>query len=543
MRAAFCIVALLAFAILFARALGIGLAGDYLDPVAKISAQDEALYAHSAIRMSQQGDWLTPRFLGRFALYKPPLAIWIAAASAKILGVSRIALRLPGTLAAALGIGLLFLFAAELSTWRAGAYAAALLLSNRLWTVPAAMLLTDGTLAACQIAAMYCLFTDPWLESRATFWSFAASFAGAALVKGVGAAPLALSFMLYCLFAPARYRPSLKRALAALAATALFVLPWYVYQAVAHTHWFFAEHFGLEIFSFGAGAPPQTTAETHAGFYLKRLAWTSPVLFAFALTSLHPWFAALRKRSADAVLLACWLAPMLVAVFLWQYRNATYLIPCLAPMAVAAAVYAPIAKRRGWWMPATLVAASVLELAMPSAPWGLSLAPGTIQTAATPLQNYCRLARGNELIVVDLADDLYAAALPLPDLRYALVSSSMSGGQLTLDFPSMGISATAAQFNALDAWRPRFRAVLHQWGIDSGEPIARLIVASTPEELMNAVRTHPLSDFFAPDRYRAAARAANGAGHDWADAPPGFFVLLSRQPLPRTTAANWTCSM
>src|SRR5215472_17710950 len=105
MRAAFCIVALIAFALLFTRAVGIGLAGDYLDPVAKISAQDEALYSHSAIRMAQRGDWLTPRFLERFALYKPPLTVWLAGISAKLLGVSRIPLRLPIILIAALGLG------------------------------------------------------------------------------------------------------------------------------------------------------------------------------------------------------------------------------------------------------------------------------------------------------------------------------------------------------------------------------------------------------------------------------------------------------
>ena len=82
MRRAYLAVAVIAFAVLFIRAARVGLAGDYLDPVAKISAQDEALYSHSAMRMAQRGDWLTPRFLERFALYKPPLTIWLAAVSA-----------------------------------------------------------------------------------------------------------------------------------------------------------------------------------------------------------------------------------------------------------------------------------------------------------------------------------------------------------------------------------------------------------------------------------------------------------------------------
>ncbi len=543
MRQAFVAVVLIAFAVLFIRAARVGLAGDYLDPVAKISAQDEALYSHSAIRMAQRGDWLTPRFLDRFALYKPPLAIWLAGISAKLLGVSRIALRLPMILIAALGLGLLFLFAAEMRAWQAGAFAVALLLSNRLWMVPASMVLTDGLLAAFEIAAMYCLFADPWLESRAAFWGFAVSFAAAVLTKGIAAAPLALAFALYCVFAPARRRPTVRRALAVIAAAALFVLPWYAYQAVVHTRWFFAEHFGLEIFSFGAGAPPQTTEENHALFYLKRLVWMDPVLLSLALTALPGWFAELRKRSAEATLVACWLAPMLAAVFIWQYRNGTYLIPCLAPMAVAAAVYAPLPNRSGWWTAALLSASLAMKLAMPAAPWGLSFAAGTIQPAACPLQDYCRMARGNELVVVDLADDLYASTLPLANLRYALVSDSMSGGQLTMDFPSMGITMSAGQFDDFGKWESHFRAILRQWGIDSSEPLARLIVAATPAQMMDVVRAHPLMDFFMPDRYRAAAEAAAGAGHDWAMAPPGYFLLLARRRLPRANPPQWTCAM
>jgi hypothetical protein len=61
MRPALCAVVLLALACLLPRAARVGLAGDYVDPIGKITAQDEALYAHSAIAMSQpHGDWLTP---------------------------------------------------------------------------------------------------------------------------------------------------------------------------------------------------------------------------------------------------------------------------------------------------------------------------------------------------------------------------------------------------------------------------------------------------------------------------------------------------
>jgi 4-amino-4-deoxy-L-arabinose transferase-like glycosyltransferase len=543
MRQAFAVVAAIAFAVLLVRGIRVGLAADYLDPIAKIPAQDEPLYAHSAIRMATQGDWLTPRFLGRFALYKPPLTIWLASASAKLLGVSRLALRLPVILIAALGLGLLFLLCTEMSSWYAGAFAVALLLCNRLWMVPASMVLTDALLASFEIAAIYCLFADPWLESPAAFWGFAASFAAAILTKGVAAAPLGLAFILYCAFAPRNRRPTVRRAVFALGTAAALALPWFAYQAIAHTSWFFAEHIGLEIFSFGAGAPPQTTQENHALFYLKRILWMDPLLVAFAVTAVPTWIESVRKRSAEATLLACWLAPMIASVFLWQYRNATYLIPCLAPMAAVTAVYAPLLGRSRVFTFAVLAAALVVKLAMPAAPWGLSFDAGAIASPAAPFDNYCRLARGNDLVIVDLVDDLYASTLPLSSLRYALVSPDPSGGQLTMDFAGMGITVSAAQFNDFAKWEPRFRAVLRRWGIDSDEPLARLIVASTPAELMAMIRAHPRIDFFVPDRYRAAAEAASYAGRQVAEAPPDSFLLLAPESQPRAAPPAWPCHM
>src|SRR3954451_13476756 len=121
MRRALISVALLALACLLIRAARVGLAGDYIDPISKITAQDEALYGHSAIAMARDGDWLTPRFMGRFALYKPPLLVWLSAVSGKLLGISRLSLRLPVAIISALALGLLFLWGAEIGGFQAGA--------------------------------------------------------------------------------------------------------------------------------------------------------------------------------------------------------------------------------------------------------------------------------------------------------------------------------------------------------------------------------------------------------------------------------------
>src|ERR1041385_3346512 len=142
MRRAFCTVALLALACLLVRAARVGMAGDYIDPIGKITAQDEALYGHSAIAMASQGDWLTPRFMGRFALYKPPLLMWLSGMSARLFGISRWALRLPVALLASLALGLIFLWVAELRSVESAVVAALLIGSNHLWHVLGGMAMT-----------------------------------------------------------------------------------------------------------------------------------------------------------------------------------------------------------------------------------------------------------------------------------------------------------------------------------------------------------------------------------------------------------------
>jgi len=169
MQRALSAVAMLALACLLLRSARVGLAGDYVDPIGGITAQDEALYAHGAIHMARSGNWLTPMFMGRLALYKPPLLLWLAGLSARLLGVTRLGLRLPVALLASLAVGLVFLWAAELRSWQAGASAALLVASNHLWHVLGGMCMTDGLLVAFYTAAMYCLYADPWLETHPAF--------------------------------------------------------------------------------------------------------------------------------------------------------------------------------------------------------------------------------------------------------------------------------------------------------------------------------------------------------------------------------------
>jgi hypothetical protein len=544
MRRTVCAVALLALACLLVRSARVGLAGDYVDPISKVTAQDEALYAHSAIRAARQGGWLTPIFMGRYGLYKPPLLMWVSGLSVRILGVSRLALRLPVALLASLSVGLVFLWVAELRSWQAGACAAALVVSSHLWHVLAGMSMTDGLLAAFYTAAMFCLFWDPWLESKSALWGFAGSVAAAILTKSVaGVLPLGV-LALYWLAGPRRQRPSLSRACLAATLALALASPWFVYQLCIHGRWFWAEHVGVELLGFGAGAPPQTSQENQALFYLMRMALVDPVLAAVALTALPGFVAGVRKWSAGAVLLLCWLASLAAAVFGWQYRNIAYLLPMVPALAILAAGYGTLfSKRWAPWMLVFLGAAFGAKATLPAAPWGLSFERGTVQAEAPLLSQYCQRARGNELILVGMDDDLYASTLPLAKLRYCLVGANGGGGPYGMDFDRMGIVLTAAQFDGLAQGEPVFRQRLREWGLDSAEPIGTLILADSPEELARMIRAHPLSDFLLPQQYRAAVEPAAGPSHQLVEAAENHFFLLSREARPRAAPPAWSCGL
>jgi Dolichyl-phosphate-mannose-protein mannosyltransferase len=60
---------------------------------------DEGHYSQVALRMAENGDWVTPYADGVRFLEKPPLMYWLTAASFQVLGPTEFALRLPTALA------------------------------------------------------------------------------------------------------------------------------------------------------------------------------------------------------------------------------------------------------------------------------------------------------------------------------------------------------------------------------------------------------------------------------------------------------------
>src|SRR5207248_288525 len=100
-----------------------------------------------------------------------------------------------------------------------------------------------------------------------------------------------------------------------------------------------------------------------------------------------------------------------------------------------------------------------------------------LHASDTLLDDYARLHRGRELILVDPFDGFYSSVLSLPKVRYCFVAPGGVPPQPPLDLHYLGILIDADEFESIDRLRPVWRARLREWALDSDAPIATAIVA------------------------------------------------------------------
>ena len=518
-----------------------GLAAAFSDPVSGIRAQDETTYANSAVSLATRGEWLTPKVLGRYYLVKPPLLIWLSGMSVKLFGISTFALRLPVLLAAIIATTLVFLWAESAYSRGAALAAALLLVANPLWHTFSRICYTDMLLVAAMIAAFFCLRGDPGLSRRSTSIVFGICVAVGIMAKNVaGLLPLLVLLTASLL---SQTRVPLAAVLRIAGVAVLLILPWHLYQLLSHSQWFLADYVGFSLLQSGLKPPAQSSAEAHGVFYLKRLWYTDPLLCLAAALAIPYLAGALRRRNAEAALLASWLLVTAAALFAFRFRNLPYLLYAIPPLCLIAASYGPLSSgRKQRAAIAVLAAAFCFKVFANGEPWGLSFGSVTPIAAAKQLRDYSGLQRPSELIVVAPDDEFYAAALPIPRVRYCFF-------QPVADPPPhyayLGITVSAAQFAQMDRWEPRFRRRLKQWKLDSSDPIATAIVAQSHEDVKNLIAAHPYADFYLPAELRGELEPAAEQTHRTLAASPDRFFLLARE-IPedkRLQAQRWKPSL
>lgn len=524
-----------------------GIATAYVDPIGEIQAQDEALYGASSLEMSRAGgDWLTPRFLGRYALYKPPVLYWLSAISAKAGAPPAWAFRIPSLLAGAATTTLIFAWLRMSMPLSSAFTGVILLLSSHFFFVMSRTGLTDALLTFEIVVAIYALARDPRLESGSYAALFGCASGAAIMTKSTaGLFPL---LILTAFFAISRDRPSIPRLLRVVAITAAVALPWHLWQLAVHPRWFWNEYILTEQLSWGLGATIQSTQESHAGYYLKRLLLLDPVLAIAVIALLRA-----KSRFKSIRLPLVWIAIILLGCAAFQYRNTSYLLPVYPALALIAANAFP--KRFSTLGLAAVILLFVAKAFVPDQPWGIPFEAESINPAQTALDAYASLRRGNDLILVEPDDQLYAADLAsidsglgsqtvrvqssdlsLAHVRYCYLDPHASI-HAPLDLPYLGISVTAEEFARLPELQPIFAQRLHEWGLDSGNPIATVILARDDNQIQALIAAHPEDDFFAPTRF------ISGASHDLSRIsdhfsnlpgnPSGRVFLLSREKIQR----------
>src|SRR3984957_3008535 len=123
-----------------------GMASGYVDPILRAGAQDEAVYGHAAARMVRTGHWMTPIFLERFMLNKPPLLMWAGGASMRLFGINPLGLRLPVLTAGVLCCVLIYWWLRRSRPLPVAIVGVALLLGTPLFHDMNRTFMTDGVL-------------------------------------------------------------------------------------------------------------------------------------------------------------------------------------------------------------------------------------------------------------------------------------------------------------------------------------------------------------------------------------------------------------
>ena len=336
---------------------------------------DERLYLALANEMQLHGTWLTPTLEGQPDFTKPPLLYWASALCLRAFGPSLWAARLPVAVCAlllALAAGRLARrFGQREAAWARGV----LLLGTSLGVlrygrlammdVPLGLALALGVEAAWVAA-----------EGRRPRLLLAVGLAAglSALLKGPVGPLLVFSIALVLLAVRA---PALLRSrwpLASLGVAVAVSAPWFVAMLAKHG-WHFLERFIL-VENFGKFSVPWT---------VQAEGWLFLVLLLLAL----PWVGLVQWRSASPglrLLTGVWLATVLLLFSLPGLKQSHYVIPCLLPLLLLAAVPErphPLAAR----------ASAVLFLALAAVP---------LLVLRVPLPSEARLALAGMVVLLSL---------------------------------------------------------------------------------------------------------------------------------------------
>jgi 4-amino-4-deoxy-L-arabinose transferase-like glycosyltransferase len=289
---------------------------------------DEGMHAAMAKDMLVSGDWVTPRFNGTPFLDKPPLFIWLVAASLRVLGLTEFAARLPSALLACVAVVLTYRFGRSAVGGRAGVLSALTLATSVAFVVMARVEVHDMTLTACTTLALvsFWRFFRGDGSARVNLGVMYASTAVGLLVKGpVAAALIGLVIVAFLAIAGRldvipRMRP-VWGALLVLAVSA----PWYVAMEAANPG--YLRYFLVTQHLFNVAGSHARHAEPFWFYGVTIIGGLLPWSVYLPQAFWNAWTARGSRRDHVAIFLLVWTVAPTVLLSLASSKLHNYLLP------------------------------------------------------------------------------------------------------------------------------------------------------------------------------------------------------------------------
>lgn len=312
---------------------------------APLADYDEASYAQMTREALESRDFVSPHYLGKPFLEKPPLYLWLAEASSAVIPSPELAMRIPSALAGLATVLALMLLAFELTRNRfAAALSGAVLLSTGPFIEAARQARLDTLAVLCIVLSAY--FFVRGLRDRRWYLAMGAALGLCVLAKSV--LVLFAVFAIFALAAALRRWDWLRErhVWLGLLLGALIIIPWHAYQWVRFGGEFWDSYLGYGVLErFASRDFPFSARADYIGYLLQyAYPWSllAPALLAVGIAGRkHLSTGGLRAITAST------LALVLIGLVLFGSHSKieSYLLPLYPFMALLiAAALAELAR-------------------------------------------------------------------------------------------------------------------------------------------------------------------------------------------------------
>jgi hypothetical protein len=326
---ALCILAILAFSIIFFINLGSG----------PLWAADEQTYSQWAFHMARTGDYLTPWAYGEltFWIAKPPLYMWLMSLFYQVFGVSNFSSRLWSAIFGILSLVGVFYLGKTLYNRKIGFLAAIILGTFVTFFLFARHAMTDVPFVFFVLTSVYFFVLSEKTENTKRYAALSGLFFGLALMtKQIQALLIPLIIFAYLVLAKRSLRFLFSKPFKLFLGVGLLVFsPWFIYMTLR-----FGPTFWEWYFFYSGFTRTVSPIEGHVGGYL--------YYFSYLITSENPiWtillpfsaglcaFNAAIKRLKEDTLILMWMATVLAVFTFAQTKLYWYILPAFPAFAIA----------------------------------------------------------------------------------------------------------------------------------------------------------------------------------------------------------------